>query len=300
MVSDWLNTLPSKIQSIDDFDLDGCLLYGLMDFEDEKLEEDGKAETDFLRLEFSACLGSEIPVNPFEIWLGKPLEDGSKDSKMRTRPNYDLYNRTSIAVSLTTGTNCTSDETCFRRIRKWIDTCERDHDLCNLSRARSVPRRLPTRLLKVDKASPHPRLIATSDHALKPETTRYMTLSHRWSSQAMPRLLHANYQDFKASVSTKGFPRSFRDALHVALRLDIQYVWIDALCIIQDDSNDWRNEAALMGDVYKNATYNIGALGVLGHAGLYTARDPRRASVVTLQIVRSDFNQRCVPFPWSA
>jgi hypothetical protein len=44
-----------------------------------------------------------------------------------------------------------------------------------------------------------------------------------------------------------------RDAVIVARRLSIPYLWVDSLCIIQDDTMDWGNEASLMGLVYSNA-----------------------------------------------
>ncbi|KAK4969133.1 hypothetical protein LTR42_009412 [Elasticomyces elasticus] len=48
-------------------------------------------------------------------------------------------------------------------------------------------------------------------------------------------------------------PKTFQDAIVVAKALDIQYLWIDALNIIQDDEEDWQREAAMMADIYRNA-----------------------------------------------
>jgi hypothetical protein len=43
--------------------------------------------------------------------------------------------------------------------------------------------------------------------------------------------------------------------------MGIRYVWIDSLCIIQGDSQDWHSEAAKMGDVYRNAALVVAASG---------------------------------------
>jgi hypothetical protein len=43
--------------------------------------------------------------------------------------------------------------------------------------------------------------------------------------------------------------------------MGIKYVWIDSLCIIQGNSQDWHSEAAKMGDVYWNATLVVAASG---------------------------------------
>lgn len=43
--------------------------------------------------------------------------------------------------------------------------------------------------------------------------------------------------------------------------LGFDYVWIDALCIIQDDPDDWEREAPRMGKIYENATLVFAAHG---------------------------------------
>jgi hypothetical protein len=86
---------------------------------------------------------------------------------------------------------------------------------------------------------------------------------------------------------------SFKDALQLCWRLNVQYLWIDALCIIQDDSEDWQKEAALMGDVYRNGICNVGVHAAADKpVDLYSVRDPQHVSVATWHVVRSDFDQR--------
>ncbi|KAF5540851.1 het domain-containing protein [Fusarium mexicanum] len=52
-------------------------------------------------------------------------------------------------------------------------------------------------------------------------------------------------------------PQTFQDALKVARALEIPYIWIDSLCIIQDSPEDWKHEASLMAQVYANAHVTI-------------------------------------------
>ncbi|OTA60734.1 hypothetical protein K449DRAFT_383464 [Hypoxylon sp. EC38] len=54
-------------------------------------------------------------------------------------------------------------------------------------------------------------------------------------------------------------PRNFRDAIYVSKALGYKYLWIDSLCIIQDDKQDWDQESKLMGDVYNKADLVIAA-----------------------------------------
>ncbi|KAK4182259.1 hypothetical protein QBC35DRAFT_468219 [Podospora australis] len=48
-------------------------------------------------------------------------------------------------------------------------------------------------------------------------------------------------------------PATFRNAIIVARHLRIPYIWIDSLCIVQDDRDDWNAESARMGGVYEYA-----------------------------------------------
>ncbi|KAL8863460.1 MAG: hypothetical protein Q9178_000141 [Gyalolechia marmorata] len=54
-------------------------------------------------------------------------------------------------------------------------------------------------------------------------------------------------------------PKLFQDVVQLAQLLDIRYIWIDALCIVQDDKQDWQRESLLMGKTYRNADLVVGA-----------------------------------------
>ncbi|KAH8600698.1 heterokaryon incompatibility protein-domain-containing protein, partial [Bisporella sp. PMI_857] len=71
-------------------------------------------------------------------------------------------------------------------------------------------------------------------------------------------------------------PKTFQDTILVAQRLNISYIWIDSLCIIQDSAEDWQAESAIMGQIYSNCTLNIAAAGASdGSVGLFFERDIR-------------------------
>lgn len=56
-------------------------------------------------------------------------------------------------------------------------------------------------------------------------------------------------------------PPSFRDAVIVTRELGIRDLWIDSLCIVQDDLDDWRKESAEMGRIYGMSFLTIIAAG---------------------------------------
>jgi Heterokaryon incompatibility protein (HET) len=65
------------------------------------------------------------------------------------------------------------------------------------------------------------------------------------------------------SISLADLPATVRDAIIITRRLGLRYIWIDALCIIQDSSDgaDWLQESAKMYDIYGNAYLTIAAAG---------------------------------------
>lgn len=54
-------------------------------------------------------------------------------------------------------------------------------------------------------------------------------------------------------------PVAFQDTAKIAHRLNVKYLWIDILCIIQDDISDWQEETAKMGEIFENAALTIAA-----------------------------------------
>jgi hypothetical protein len=83
-------------------------------------------------------------------------------------------------------------------------------------------------------------------------------------------------------------PRTFRDAIEVALRFGAKLLWIDSLCILQDDADDWRTESSTMQQVYKNSHLSISALGAEDDdAGLFFDRDPAQVGVTVVHLKSS-------------
>lgn len=64
-------------------------------------------------------------------------------------------------------------------------------------------------------------------------------------------------QEHLAGISVLELPATIRDAIKLCQALDIQYLWVDSLCIVQDDSEDWRHEAAEMASIYGRSALTI-------------------------------------------
>ncbi|KAG8158066.1 hypothetical protein KVR01_011827 [Diaporthe batatas] len=99
------------------------------------------------------------------------------------------------------------------------------------------------------------------------EMGRYVILSHRWVQDTeRVKTLRSNYRD-RLRTDKNNFPtmyphevtKVFQEAAQLASRLGIQYIWIDSLCIIQDDDDDWKREATNMARYYQDAWLTIAA-----------------------------------------
>ena len=60
-------------------------------------------------------------------------------------------------------------------------------------------------------------------------------------------------------MSWEDIPKTFQDAITVTRYLGFHYIWIDSLCIVQDDNEDWARESAKMSSIYANAVLTIAA-----------------------------------------
>lgn len=69
----------------------------------------------------------------------------------------------------------------------------------------------------------------------------------------------ANLQEHQAGIMISTLPKTVQDAATICLRLGIRYLWVDALCIIQDDAEDWKAESARMGDIFSRSHITLAA-----------------------------------------
>jgi hypothetical protein len=119
---------------------------------------------------------------------------------------------------------------------------------------------LPTRLIMVGSSSDAGvRLVETASLPADLDDLRYTALSYRWGSTNTLITTAEAVQELMAHTPLSRIPRTIRDAVQVTRRLGVRFLWVDALCIIQDDKEDWAKEAARMGDVYMNAYCTIAA-----------------------------------------
>ncbi|KAI1743121.1 hypothetical protein F4680DRAFT_471994 [Xylaria scruposa] len=144
----------------------------------------------------------------------------------------------------------------FQLLKEWIRLCDETHE-CFRTEGDIIPStRMPTRVVDVGSGdNPCLRLVVPSD-TLK---EKYTALSHCWGKNLTFVMGKSNIDQFMLEISFNELPRTFQDAVRTTRALGIRYLWIDSLCIVQDDENDWNKEAKKMEDVYSCAYVTIAA-----------------------------------------
>lgn len=141
--------------------------------------------------------------------------------------------------------------------------CVRSHPKCNPNK--SGPGFVPTRLVDLGEpgdewAVKSIRIVNTVRDKIQ---AQYVTLSHCWGrSKPFWNLRKATLSETPVPeiLLTKIRNKNIEEAITLARTIGVRYIWIDSLCIVQDDMDDWEREGQLMHQVYRNSHCNIAAV----------------------------------------
>lgn len=167
------------------------------------------------------------------------------------------------------------------RIMNWLELCQKDHRSCWSSSAASVP----TRLLAITQSGSEISIkLIDGSKAVE----KYMTLSHCWGDTHPMTTTRESSIERKAGILISDLPETFKHFVLLANALGVEYIWIDSLCIIQDDHDDWAREGGKMALVYAHSYLNIAAAHASGcNDGLFvpegTSEIDRARNVYELQ-----------------
>jgi hypothetical protein len=115
---------------------------------------------------------------------------------------------------------------------------------------------MPTRLINVGdpQKGQAPRLVITAPTMQE----KYLALSYCWGPATDTFTLNGSTMEgMLIGIDESRVVAAHRDTFALARTLGIQFVWIDALCIIQGDIQDWEHESKLMARVYGNAFLTV-------------------------------------------
>ncbi|MCJ1259453.1 hypothetical protein MMC24_007291 [Lignoscripta atroalba] len=165
----------------------------------------------------------------------------------------------------------------FALLRRWIDQCETNHQgLCNRP-GWTLKAHGTTKMRVIDVRAR--RVIEV------PRNSRYITLSYVWGPRTLsPQPFRATTAEFYKGEDgdlvmdlPNQLPRTIEDALYVTAMLGERFLWVDSLCIIQDDESDKKAEIANMDRIYSGSFVTIvAASGSDANAGLPHVRPGSR------------------------
>lgn len=143
------------------------------------------------------------------------------------------------------------------------------HDCDKHSHISPTSIQLPTRLIYVGTQD--------SDVCLRVSTglrAQYLALSYCWGTAQTMVTNTSNLQAHLNSLVVSQLPTTIRDAIGVTRGLGFYYIWIDSLCIVQDDKHDVAVEISNMASIYSNSELTISAEDAVDcHDGLITPCD---------------------------
>ncbi|KAI0556264.1 HET-domain-containing protein [Xylaria curta] len=154
-------------------------------------------------------------------------------------PSTRIWNSSSVSIEDSTSA-----------IASWFHECCTNHAHIDDRWKQSKPKRL----LSVGLDEKPMRLVLSDTIS---NNIQYATLSYCWGRSHPLKSTKDSFKEFEEAVPTELLPATYREFIKIARALAIPYVWIDALCIIQDDKDEWQHEAARMGDIFQGSTLTI-------------------------------------------
>ncbi|KAI0406621.1 HET-domain-containing protein [Xylaria palmicola] len=136
-------------------------------------------------------------------------------------------------------------------IRSCLDRCLRHHPKCVQSQGNP-----PSRLIDVGPS--HDDYVRLMETVTKSHSD-YIALSYCWGDVGVVKTTAGNYEEMKTGMPISILPRTIQDAISVTRQLGQRYLWVDALCIIQDSKIDWEIESAKMASIYQSSLLTLAA-----------------------------------------
>jgi hypothetical protein len=143
----------------------------------------------------------------------------------------------------------------FEAISRKLTDCRENHDCC--TQEESLPL-LPYRVIDLG-SSGHPEDIA---RLIEPKDThaRYAALSYCWGMAQQPIMTtRDSLHDLMVVILPDRIPQTIKDAMFVTRRLEIQYLWVDVFCIVQDCSTDKEIQTASIKTIFSDSYLTISA-----------------------------------------
>ncbi|KAH6668209.1 heterokaryon incompatibility protein-domain-containing protein [Halenospora varia] len=141
------------------------------------------------------------------------------------------------------------------QIHTWLHECTHIHD--DPPNTKALNYRMPTRVIDVGVDDGESVRLFEPPQTMREE---YVALSYCWGDISFIMTQLKNIDDHRTALVVSELPQTFKDAIATTRSLRFRYIWIDALCIIQDSREDQDKELSAMRDIYSFAKVTITAV----------------------------------------
>jgi len=132
----------------------------------------------------------------------------------------------------------------------WLKNCIESHSSCRPPPELQKP---PRRLIHVGNKTQNPFLVETFPDL---QHVEWLSLSYCWGGKPSKKLTPEEMSALKNGIPLTDFDNTIQDAISVTRALGISYIWIDALCILQD-GKEWSKDASKMNEIYGGSTVTL-------------------------------------------
>ena len=92
------------------------------------------------------------------------------------------------------------------------------------------------------------------------DAVRYVTLSYVWGQVTTLKLQRNSlktFEEYGLRPLWDQIPKTIRDSIELVRKIGERYIWVDALCIVQDDKDEMMSQIGEMGNIYRNSILTI-------------------------------------------
>ncbi|KAM7194690.1 Heterokaryon incompatibility protein (HET) domain containing protein [Naviculisporaceae sp. PSN 640] len=218
------------------------------------------------------CPGRRDALKECRLWasqyqsMGNPLDieivrffglwdPETKKILYRTRHGFHVFTHSSDPAAEVISTRpivrFPGSSTSLLQVASWLHACQQNHS------CKTMPGPMPNRLVQVMGTSGDDIVLRLCDMA-KDKPIAYAALSYCWGGEQPMKTLRSNIDSYRTSgIPFHEQPQTIKDAAKVCLEASIRYLWVDALCIVQDDDDEKEDEIARMPSIYGGAAVTL-------------------------------------------
>ena len=170
---------------------------------------------------------------------------------------------------------------------QWLSDCTLKHMKCSVAEPLLWK---PKRLLDISVRGPGgTQGVKLTDGMFADPLSEYVTLSYCYGTSKQIRLHRKTLPALRQGVAASSLPKTLEDAVYMTRKLGFRYLWVDCICLMQDDPDEMLSECSQMDKVYSGASLNLTATASRDSAGgLFYKRDVDALRPCIIEVTGND------------